>query len=95
MMEIKKENWFYCTGCAHVSYRFDCCGNSSCNGGGCDKCKEFRDHVYKLIEEGKYSDRIPLPIIFTETENSTSIDLGSHEDRVRALYGRNLPNREE
>ena len=46
--KVKDENWGYCELCDCISYHFDCCGNSLCNGGGCDVC--CPDH-HKLIEE--------------------------------------------
>ena len=36
---LKDENWFVCGTCGdRIAYKFECCGNSSCNGGGCDVC---------------------------------------------------------
>jgi len=45
-MIFKKENWFFCELCDCVAYRFECCSNTSCNGGGCEIC----DSAHSLIQ---------------------------------------------
>jgi hypothetical protein len=50
MIVPNPNNWFYCTGCQSLSYRFTCCGNSICSGGGCDICaKQFHRGEYQNI----------------------------------------------
>jgi hypothetical protein len=49
---LNRENWFFCPNCEQVAYKFDCCGNTSCNGGGCDLCNEIWDEVWRLIRIG-------------------------------------------
>ena len=60
-MEIKKENWFFCVLCDTVSYKFDCCGNIACSGGGCDKCKELNPEIWKIVNEGKAPNKDEVP----------------------------------
>lgn len=52
-VELKADNWFYCPGCETVAYRFDCCGHTSCNGGGCERCNELWDEVWRRIRSGE------------------------------------------
>ena len=51
-VEIKEENWFYCCLCRAMSYKLNCCGNTTCNGGGCEKCRDLWDEATKMIHEG-------------------------------------------
>ena len=36
-MNLLSSGWFYCGQCG-PQYEFACCGNTTCNGGGCDQC---------------------------------------------------------
>lgn len=68
--EPKEENWFYCAMCDTVSYKFDCCGNTICNGGGCDKCSgpigsrtgnEPWDQVWRLVKTKQHPPIEEMP----------------------------------
>lgn len=37
-MPVNPNNFFYCEECQDISYRFECCGNTVCNGSGCEIC---------------------------------------------------------
>lgn len=37
-MQFKPENYLLCRTCDRVVYHFDCCGNTTCNCGGCPTC---------------------------------------------------------
>lgn len=54
MFEPKRERWFYCCLCRDVSYKFECCNNTFCNGGGCEICKEHHQIIKELIEYKEY-----------------------------------------
>lgn len=41
MSDFKPERFFWCETCRSVSYRFECCGATVCNGAGCEKCGEM------------------------------------------------------
>jgi len=60
-MEIKPENWFFCELCDTVSYKFDCCKNTACNGGGCDQCKELCAEIIRMINAGKVPAKETVP----------------------------------
>lgn len=60
---INPEKFFYCKECETVSYRFDCCGNSYCNGSGCEKCDELHSVIGKMINEGEHPPIENLPQI--------------------------------
>ena len=42
---------FWCDCCETVSYRFVCCGNSLCNGGGCPDCIPISQTAYDKLDE--------------------------------------------
>ena len=63
MIELKQENWFYCGTCDTIAYRLECCGNTSCNGGGCTKCTELWDEVWRVINAGKAPAKDSVPHI--------------------------------
>lgn len=70
MIELKDANWFYCGGCETASYKFDCCGNSSCNGGGCEQCTEAWEEVWRRIKSGEAPTKERLPSHSAMTEAS-------------------------
>jgi len=37
-MEHLEFTWFWCDLCMVPAVKFECCGNISCSGGGCDVC---------------------------------------------------------
>lgn len=60
---------FRCDLCECFSLKYPCCGNTTCNCGGCDKCKEddkeFREcktteYAYLLIEEMEILEKVNL-----------------------------------
>lgn len=50
IVEKYKGHWFWCTTCHVQAVHFDCCNNSTCNGGGCDKCTEDSKAITALPE---------------------------------------------
>ncbi len=61
-MTIEFSRWFWCERCNYPSIECESCGNSSCNGGGCERCLADFIEVAGLIAEGKApaKDQIPL-----------------------------------
>lgn len=53
-MKINDDQWFFCELCDTMSYTFECCGNTACNGGGCDKCGELWKEVWEKIHAGDH-----------------------------------------
>jgi len=56
-MKIKQKNFGWCATCDCVSYHFECCGNTTCNGagGGCkNKCEDIYDEVREMIQSGQH-----------------------------------------
>ena len=48
---LKKENWFWCDLCMCISYLYECeCHATSCNCGGCEKCRPLHELV-KIAED--------------------------------------------
>ena len=48
--ELSRDNWFWCDLCERVAYDYSCeCYGTSCNGGGCPKCK----HLWTLVPLAK------------------------------------------
>lgn len=66
---LKEENWFYCCLCDEVSYKFDCCGKTTCGGSSCDICKYKYYEIKALILQGK------CPRYEKLTKKSTKEDL--------------------
>lgn len=52
-MNFNPENYLICRTCDRVVYRFDCCGNTTCNCGGCPICNPH----HKAAEENAPSRR--------------------------------------
>lgn len=46
--------WDWCNHCGSPFITCNDCGNNSCNGGGCSRCKEYSERVSILIKEGKH-----------------------------------------
>jgi len=59
--KLKKKIGFFCETCDSISYSYDCCGNSACNGSGCDKCKGYNSIIWKLVDEGKCPSKDEVP----------------------------------
>ena len=53
-MVVKHENWFFCQQCNEVSYKFDCCMGTTCNGLGCDKCHDDNLAISDMIQKGEH-----------------------------------------
>lgn len=53
MDKIIAKNWFFCLECDSVSYKFDCCGNTVCNGSGCEKCDELHSEILRIMNAGE------------------------------------------
>lgn len=45
--------WTYCEQCRELVYQFACCGNTTCNGGGCAKCDGIWDEAQERIADGR------------------------------------------
>ena len=58
---IDKDRWYWCTTCKEPCITFFCCRNSSCNGGGCDKCKEESDEVDRMFENNEVPKKEDIP----------------------------------
>ena len=63
------KNWFFCETCDCIAYHFDCCGNCSCSGSGCDVCcygpgglDGPMGVVLKIINDGTCPPKEDLPI---------------------------------
>lgn len=53
LTSLKDENWRICGTCGDcVAYKYECCGNTSCNGGGCDVCHDLHNEIRLRIEYG-------------------------------------------
>jgi len=59
-MKLKDSRWFFCSSCQTVAYHFECCGNISCNAGGCDDCMD-RSEVDRRVDEGDHPPQTPVP----------------------------------
>ncbi len=61
--EPKQENWFYCKLCQVIAYQYDCCGNTSCSGGGCDVCCPVTPSkvIDRMIRDGTAPDESTIP----------------------------------
>ena len=59
-MKLKNSRWFFCSQCQTVAYHFECCENTSCNGGGCDACMD-RAEVNRRVGEGDHPAQTPVP----------------------------------
>jgi hypothetical protein len=51
---LNPNNWSYCEHCDTPAYLFDCCGMSSCSGGGCETCAHLFNEVNEAIVLGTY-----------------------------------------
>lgn len=53
-MDKLKGSFFHCVECDDDSYKFDCCGNSICNGSGCEVCNndELRQEILNQLDQG-------------------------------------------
>lgn len=59
MKQLNLDNWFVCTECSGISYRFDCCNNTFCNSGGCDSCSnDLWDCVKNAIDSSEVPENI-------------------------------------
>lgn len=72
-----KASWFHCGLCDTVAYKFSCCGNSTCNGGGCHKCRDSWDEAWRLIEAG---DHPPLDEMRHYTPTPNWLDTATLEE---------------
>lgn len=43
-----KDRWLWCSHCRCAIVKYTCCGNTTCNAGGCDKCDETYDEVSEM-----------------------------------------------
>lgn len=55
--------WFFCELCDTVSLRLPCCGNTTCNGGGCEKCDKEWDEAWEMIHNGTAPKKEDIPFI--------------------------------
>lgn len=39
----------WCELCDTICYAFPCCGNTTCNGGGCPDCQPINNSVYATM----------------------------------------------
>ena len=78
-MKIKLENWFYCELCRTVAYKFECCGNTSCNGSGCKACSDLWEYVHELIDNGEAPPQESLPV------HRNPFDVLLEEDKIRGM----------
>ncbi len=53
--------WFYCELCESPAIKCNYCENTSCNGGGCDKCNDDFNEVTQLINDGLAPDKDTIP----------------------------------
>lgn len=53
--------WFYCELCGTVAIKMPCCGNTSCNGGGCDKCDKDWEEAREMIHNGTAPSADSIP----------------------------------
>lgn len=60
-MPLDPANWFFCEQCDSVEYHFNCCGNSSCNAGGCDQCRGTFDEVVAAMRAGEVPPKESVP----------------------------------
>lgn len=58
---MKNLNWFYCDTCCCPSVQCEHCKNTSCNGGGCDKCVELFEEANKRVSEGNHPPYADMP----------------------------------
>lgn len=49
--------------CDSISYKFDCCGNTACNGSGCDECMALNPKIWRIVNEGKAPSKDEVPHI--------------------------------
>lgn len=56
-----KGRWHWCGHCDVPVITCHHCENSSCNGGGCDKCKEDFDEAIRMINEGTAPKKEDVP----------------------------------
>jgi hypothetical protein len=61
-VKFEEKRWGYCTDCDTITYEFACCGNLSCNGGGCAKCQD-RTELDRRLEAEEHPKLSELPII--------------------------------
>jgi hypothetical protein len=54
--------WYYCDRCETVCVKCDSCGNSSCNGGGCEICDDDFKISHQMIENGTAPLKDGLPV---------------------------------
>ena len=48
-----KARWFWCGQCQTPAIKCDDCKNTSCNGGGCEQCRDDFQKVNELCEKRK------------------------------------------
>lgn len=67
--------WYYCTVCRTAAVHYDCCGNSSCNAGGCEKCIPNSDYITELLRTGNHPDEKELIELNREYEEEFKKEL--------------------
>lgn len=65
MTILLPENWVWCELCQTVAYKLPCCGNPTCNGGGCTNpiCDEIWIVAQEAIKLGNHPSKDKLPVI--------------------------------
>lgn len=90
-MSIFKNEWFYCTLCETVAIHFRCCGNSSCNGGGCSVCVPYFPTIDKMFADGTIPQISEVPhtkeqliAFFDERYDEENRQKGMNEEEIKA-----------
>ncbi len=60
---IKDSDWYYCELCDTPCIMCKFCRNTSCNGGGCEKCVSLWKEVNKKLEIGDHPPKRKMKII--------------------------------
>jgi hypothetical protein len=57
-----ERKWHYCDTCRLVAIQCEKCGNTSCNGGGCDDCFNDFEEASQMIRSGVAPKKDGLPV---------------------------------
>lgn len=79
LIEKYKNCWKWCTLCRCPTVIYTCCGNTICNGGGCNKCDETYEETNEIIRN-KLAPTIDQ--IVNAIEDQRKFDLHYTEDRT-------------
>jgi hypothetical protein len=63
-----KDRWYWCSHCRRAAISCDHCGNSSCNGSGCDLCNKDFDEVIDITNKGLAPKKEELKVHYAEMD---------------------------